>query len=428
GGAYVGRVVVSVSGAPGLPITFREHPGEQATISGRGITPRGDAGLIHVDGDSHLEFEGFELRDLRETARRKRSTPAGVFITGASSDIALRGLDIHGIRTRAGDAHGIAAYGSDGDRPIANLVIEHSYVHDLKLGSSEAIVLNGNVDGWRVSNNAIDDVDNIGIDAIGYEGTAPRNDRARNGVIADNVITDVDTLGNFAYDGEDGNCRCAGGIYVDGGHRIVVERNRISRSNLGIELASEARRGTTSDVLVRNNVIVDSDGPGMPIGGYDSRRGKTERVQVVHNTIVNSDRLRTGQGELLLNYRVSGSTFLNNVVVAGRQGLLVGNPFRQNARNAFDGNVWFARGRPPAQARWQWRQRGLRGFGAWQRASGGDAHGRYADPLLDATGRPGAASPAIDAGVVSALAGATDVTGAPRAQGAAPDAGAFELR
>ena len=147
---------------------------------------------------------------------------------------------------------------------------------------------------------AIDRRRQIGIDAIGYEGTAPRNDRARNGLIADNVITDVDTPAALAYEGEDGpNCRCAGGIYVDGGDGIVIERNRVLRSNLGIELASEARRGTTSDVLVRNNVIRSiSDGPGLPVGGYDSRRGKTERVQVVNNTIVpqKSDRLRTGQG------------------------------------------------------------------------------------------------------------------------------------
>jgi len=426
-GTYVERVVVKVSGARGKTTTFRAHPGERVTISGTGLRGFRDGdgvGLIHVDGRSNLEFVGLELRSLVDT--RKHFTPAGVWITGASSNIALRGLDVHHIRTRGGNAHGIAVYGTSGSSPITGVTIEGNHVHDLRLGASEAIVVNGNVDGWKIVGNTIDDVDNIGIDAIGYEGVAPQNDRARNGLIAANVISDVDTLGNPAYDTRDGNCRCAGGIYVDGGDDIVVERNRVTRSNLGIELASEARRGTTSDVVLRNNLVTRSDGAGLTMGGYDTRRGKTERVRVVNNTFLHNDQLRTGAGEIALNYRFFDSSFLNNVIRARARGVMATNGFRQNRGNVFDGNLWFAPGNDAADAIWHWRDKRVKGFAAWRRATGGEARGRYADPLLGADGRPRPRSPVIDAGVATPLAGTTDLVGAPRLQGAAVDAGAFE--
>lgn len=425
-GTYVERVVVRVSGAPGNPTTFAAHPGERVVISGKGLRRyRGNTGLIHVDGRSNLEFTGFELRDFVDT--RRRFTPAGVWITGASRDIALRGLDVHDIRTaERGNAHGIAVYGSSGSRPITGIAIEGNHVHDLKLGFSEAVVVNGNVDGWTISGNTVDDVDNIAIDAIGYEGTAPRNDRARNGVISENVISDVDTLRNAAYDEPGGQCRCAGGIYVDGGDDIVIERNRITRANLGIELASEARKGSTSDVLMRNNLVTRSDRAGLTMGGYDTRRGKTERVRVVNNTFLDNDQLRSGVGEVELNYRLFDSSVLNNVFRARSRGTLVTNGFRANRGNLFDGNVWFAPGRTESTAIWFWRTRRLRGFAAWRSASGGDAGGRYADPLLAPGSLPGPGSPLIDAGVPTELAGTADLAGAARVQGGGIDVGAFE--
>ena len=425
-GTYVERVVVEVSGAPGNPTTFQAHPGEQVTISGQGLRGfRDRAGLIDIQGRSNLEFVGFELRSLVDTNRLY--TPAGVWVTGASRNITLRRLDIHDIRTRGrGNAHGIAVYGTSGSSPVTGLTIEGNTVHDLTLGASEAIVVNGNVAGWKIVGNRVDDVDNIAIDAIGYEGTAPRNDRARNGLIAGNVISDVDTRGNPAYNEPDGNCRCAGGIYVDGGRDIVIERNRVMRSNLGIELASEAGDGSTSDVLVRNNLVTRSDRAGLTMGGYDEERGTTVRVRVVNNTFLDNDQLRIGVGEMELNFQLFNSSVLNNVFRGHAAGIMVTNGFRQNRGNVFDGNVWFAPGKSAAQAIWYWREKKLQGFAAWRRGSGGDARGRYANPLLTAAGVPRPGSPAIDAGVPTRLAGTTDLAGGSRRQGSALDAGAFE--
>ena len=155
GGTYNERVVVEVSGEPGNPTSFFAHAGETVTISGAGLKGRGGeaVGLIDIFNKSNLEFIGIELRDLQD--RKRRFTPAGVWIRGSSSNITLRNLDVHDIRTRGGDAHGIAVYGTSGSSPIRGISIVDSSVHDLKLGSSEAIAVNGNVDGWQVVRNSV---------------------------------------------------------------------------------------------------------------------------------------------------------------------------------------------------------------------------------------------------------------------------------
>jgi hypothetical protein len=416
-GVYNERVRVRVSGTAEAPIVFQAHEGEQVAISGDGLKRLGsEPGLIEIRDREHLVFSGFELRDLRGA---EDVVASGVWVTGKSHDVSLTRLDVHDIRRRGGDdAHGIAVYGTT-RTPIRNVAVTDSHVHDLALGSSEAVVFNGNVDGWAATGNTIEDVDNIGIDAIGFEKTAPVDDQARNGVIARNVIDSVNTRGNDAYKG----CRCAGGIYVDGGHDILIEGNRVTRSDLGIELASEHSFGRTTDVLVRNNVILGSYKSGLTVGGYNRKQGRTVRVQIVNNTFANSDRGREGVGEIEINFRFFDSMVLNNVFRGGPENLLVTNQYRANRGNVFDGNVWWTSGRP----RWQWRARPVRTFEAWQDATGGEASSSFADPLIDPAGRPGTGSPVIDAGVATPLAGGIDVDGNPRTDGLAIDAGAFEV-
>src|SRR6185503_2244894 len=102
-----------------------------------------------------------------------------------------------------------------------------------------------------VSRNIVHDNDNIGIDFIGYEGENPDPavDRARDGTVSGNLVYNINSYGNPAY----GNERSAGGIYVDGGTNIVVERNIVHDSNLGVELASEHSGRSTSYITLRNN-------------------------------------------------------------------------------------------------------------------------------------------------------------------------------
>src|SRR5207302_909819 len=73
-----------------------------------------------------------------------------------------------GNTSNSGNAFGIAVYGSS-TTPATDIVIDSNNVHDLKTGSSESVVLNGNVTNFQVTNNTVHDNNNIGIDFIGFE-------------------------------------------------------------------------------------------------------------------------------------------------------------------------------------------------------------------------------------------------------------------
>jgi hypothetical protein len=428
GGVYRERVVVRVSGAPGAWITFRSYPGEHVRLDGTGLGPyEGIAGLVAIDSRAYIAVQGLEIAHLHDLA--DTFVPAGVFVTGTAHHIALRDLDVHDIRTATADAHGIAVYGTSGDAAIHDVTIDGNQVHDNHLGSSESVVVNGNVRQWAITHNHIWRNDNIGIDAIGFEGKAPRDDQARDGVIADNLVTDIDSLGNPAYDEDDGtNCRCADGIYVDGGRDLLIERNTVLRSNIALEIASEHSFGSASDVLARDNLLADSTTIGLAMGGYDTERGQTVDARVVNNTFVNNDTLATGSGEILLQYRVYDSQILNNVVVANAQAIMIANPYVENAGNRVDGNDWWVQGAPASAATWEWKTVTDHGFAAYRRGTGNDAHGLWADPRLGPGGRLLPGSPAIDAALATPLAGLLDLYGAPRRQGRAIDIGAVETQ
>ncbi len=247
--------------------TFRSFEGETATVEGAGLSvPSGSVGLIEISDRSFIRIEGLELRGLTNSA--PDSTPTGIHVTGSAHHVQLIGDRIHAIASTAGaadaNAHGIAVYGT-ADEAIHDRLIEGNELFDLTLGSSEALVLNGNVEGFTVSNNQIHDVDNIAIDLIGFEETAaePALDQARGVVVSGNTIRNVSSFGNPAY----GNEYSAAGIYVDGGRDIVIERNRITAADIGIELASEHAGKETAAVVVRNNLVLQNRIAGSRSGG-----------------------------------------------------------------------------------------------------------------------------------------------------------------
>ena len=107
------------------------------------------------------------------------------------------------------------------------MTISGNEVYDCKLGSSESVVVNGNVGGFAITRNSIHDNNNIGIDVIGYEGKAsdPSVDVARDGVVSDNLVYNIDSYGNPAY----GTDRSANGtrlrgasVHSAGDHRIAM--------------------------------------------------------------------------------------------------------------------------------------------------------------------------------------------------------------
>ena len=427
-GIYHEVVDVEVSGnAADGPILFRNAPEERPVIDGSGLdVPTGFHGLFSIDSQRYVTIQGFEVRNYA-TAQAGHA-PVGIWVTGASDHISILDNRVHAIETQVqtssgGDAHGIAVYGTDAEHPIDPVTISGNEVFDCKLGSSESVVVNGNVAGFAITHNTVHDNDNIGIDVIGYEGKAsdPSVDVARDGVVSDNLIYNIDSYGNPAY----GTDRSANGIYVDGGRDVIVERNVIHDVNIGMEFASEHSGRSTSYVTARDNVVYHASVIGLAIGGYDTRRGNTEHCSIVNNTFFENEGV-----ELLIQFNTRDNVIQNNIVVAGSGRRFLENRYPETFDNVVDHNLYFAPGGGDA-GMWQWKGTTYRSFAEYVRATGNDRNSVFADPrFADAAAgnfQLEARSPAIDVGAYLPAAGTTDAEGSPRAAAGVIDLGAFEV-
>jgi hypothetical protein len=186
------------------------------------------------------------------------------------------------------------------------VVVRSNEVDHLTLGCSESLSINGNVDGFEVTENLVHDNDNIGIVAIGFEGTSSSaaNDQARNGVIRGNVVYNITSASNPAYNGE----TSADGIYVDGGKQVLIERNVVHNADLGIEVASEHAGKSSSYVMVRSNLVYFSKAAGVSVGGYANNVGNADHDVVLNNTLFSN------AVELQLQFHNSEIRYQNNLV------------------------------------------------------------------------------------------------------------------
>lgn len=384
--------------------------GKSGSAGGGFITLRGEAGaildgtgsqaeaLIAIRGRSYVRAEGFEIRNLAGSG-----VPMGISVSGAGGHIELRGNTVHHIENPTGNAHGIGCYG-DASGPLTDLVVEGNTIHSCKLGQSESMAINGNVDGVLVSGNVVRDNDNIGIDFIGFEGTGPTGqDQVRNGICRGNRVYNISSAGNPTYGGE----RSADGIYVDGGRDIVIEGNTVDACDIGIEIASEHGGKATSGIVARNNFVSRSWQGNLMAGGYAANKGSADSIAFIGNTTYGGS-----GGELVLQYNCKNIRIRNNCFLAAAGGAYLVQSGTNNSAVAADGNLYWGAGKTSP--------------GAWE-----DAHALFVDPKLanpPADLHLAAGSPAIGAGALldTALAGTKDADGDPRVLGGKPDLGADE--
>lgn len=427
-GTYKERVTVGVSGSAAAgSITFRSDPIHAAILDGTGLPVLDGDAMLKIESQDYLVIDGFQIQNYSATSSDE--VPMGIFITGTADHIVLRNNLIHhiaAVQSTEGNAHGIAVYGKSGSQAINNIEIDNNTLHALLLGSSEALVLNGNVDGFAITNNQIYNVDNIGIDIIGGEGTAPSNDQARNGIIRGNVVHDVSSYGNPAY----GNQYAAGGIYVDGGRNVVIDRNRVYNNDYGIELASERAGWATSGITVSNNLIYGNTAAGIAMGGYNRNKGRAENNLIVNNTLVNNGVQNGYASELYLQHHVYNNVIKNNIFVTLAKNAFITSSSTNISGNDVDYNLYYA---PDGEnnSEWEWAGRSYSGLAAYRNGSGNDVHSLFADPRfanlatfdLHLTNT----SPAVNRGIVIPAIGTFDFYGEARVQGSTVDIGADEL-
>ena len=417
-GRYNEKLVMNVSGneTDGY-ITFQASG--KVILSGKRVRGAGGGGgagaradMIFINNRNYLRIVGFDIRDNRNV-----NDGSGVRLTEASHHIEIRNNRIHNITGRS--AMGITVYGSEPTRGISDVVIDGNEVYRCQPAPSEAIVLNGNVHNFIVSNNYVHDVNNIGIDFIGGEGRSrdPATDFARNGVVIGNRVTRTRYTGGV---------RNAAGIYVDGARDLVVERNVTWRNDVGIEVNAIQPGSLASGITLRNNFVSGNQRAGMSVGASDPLKGSVQNCRVLNNTVAFNDRRRTGAGELRL-LAGSGNVVANNIIAA-RAGSLLLNSDPAAGANTLNYNLYFA----PGAGRFRWSRSTVVGFDRLRAASGQDLNSLFADPLLARPSRldlhlaPG--SPAANAGDPAFLPadGEADIDGQSRLLGGRVDIGADE--
>lgn len=316
----IGSQRLTIARAPGATATFN-LAGRAPSLSQDGdpnAHDNGDLGAIEVADSRDVEIYGLTVENW--ATADPNLAPAGIYVTTTRTDpaagvtasacytasadkvcgdIFLYDNTVTAVRTTApgcgnlgsgtyGNAFGIAvkAFGDNQAQALQHVVIERNTVSKTVTGQSESVTINGDVTDFLVAGNTITDVNNIGLDVIGWEtgGIALPGghsaSQARNGLVQANHVSNVDTRLNPGYGIRQGS-RCApgdmgaGGIYVDGASHLWIDHNTVTNTNHGIELNAEdqdRRKGESADLLlVTGNTVADGagDGFGSSASPYD---------------------------------------------------------------------------------------------------------------------------------------------------------------
>lgn len=360
-GVYPQRVVFNVSGEKGKPVTLMGEPG--AVLTGKGA-PKGQ-NIIEIADQSHVRIMGLEIRDTMSTTESH-----GIHVDGGGDGIEIRQCTLHNLKGKCATAIGI--YGTNPKTPLTNIIIDGCTIHDCTPADSEALTLNGNIDGFEVTDNTVRDVNNIGIDFIGGEKDIMKDPKlvARNGVCRGNRVFRARSSYGEGY---------GAGIYVDGGKDIVIEGNLVSQCDLGIEIGAENPGMVTSGIIVRNNRIWLNSKAGLVFGGYDADRGRVTGCKFQSNVFYKNAGGRGAEAELWIQHatgnEVRGNTFWcapgspMAAVVSGA------------TKNTVDANVWFSDA-GDGDVSWTWGDNEGSGFAAWRTASGQDKGSVFRKPAF----------------------------------------------
>ncbi|UEG48895.1 right-handed parallel beta-helix repeat-containing protein [Ferruginibacter lapsinanis] len=390
-------------------IYIRNRSGNTPLVSGAGITFQ--EAIFRISDQSNITLDGLEI------ANSIQLDAQGILVDGNAQNIAIKNCSIHDIHfssnpgatvSSSKNAQGIIVYGTNASTAISNLKILNNTLYNCRLGYSEGLAVNGNVDGFEIIGNSVHDITNIGIDAIGHEGTCPTaaNDQARNGLIKNN--TTYNCLSAYAT---------SGGLYVDGGKNIVIENNISYQNGYGIEIGCENVGKTTDNIIVRNNIFYGNEICAIALGGYayPGGSGKVINCTIRNNTCFKNDYSDNGTGELYLTYS-ENSIIQNNIFYLSAQNILTYAELGQPSLN-FNYNLIYSEN-SPANMEADWNGKPYTSFAAFKTGTSSNANSIIGNPqfFIDPLSSPDAppnfhltfSSAAINAGNPSFVPAVTE--------------------
>lgn len=434
GGTYAEKVTVNVSGsASGGWIVIENYTGEHVIVNGYGLHAKsqissiGSDNMFLIQDKNYIQISGLEIENNSTGGDPSGTDGSGIRVYGSGDHIMLTNNTIH--HTRGPDSMAITIYGTEATAPISNLTIDNNLIYDCTPAHSETLTLNGNVENFEIAHNTIHNVNNIGIDMIGGDTTiGPPNgpNAARFGVCEWNTVS-------YCHSGYDG---AAAGIYVDGGHDIVVNNNISFTNDEGIEVGAEILRVTAYNVTVRDNMIYHNRVYGIVFGGYNATTtGSVQNCAFLNNTCYHNDTSNQGNGELAVQYHASNNTIRNNIFSATGQNVLISWDTNNTAslNNALDYNLYFCPG-SVNNVQFTWQDKTYTTYAGFVAGSGQDADSLFANPLFVNTTtydlHLSSNSPAVNRGDPGFVPGSgeVDIDGDPRVLGGRVDIGADELR
>jgi Glycosyl hydrolases family 16 len=302
GGTYTAtNAVLSASGSSLAYLQFLNYNNEIPIIDGGGMNQT----LFTIENKGYVKIRGLHFKNSRG------NSTWGVKISGNSHHIEIRDCKISDVSTIS-NVTSLSNCGSVNALPLKvcgaganNIIIDGNEVYNCVTGCSEAISVSGDVTNFQITNNIVHDIGNIGIVVAGQYNNFCSG-ITQNGLIADNVVYRC----RFA---EPNVNMSAAGIYVDGANNVVVERNRVFESNVGIQLGCENVGKIAMNDTVRNNIVYNNDKWGLGIGGSG---GSVENSSIINNTSFYNNTYFYGSfygdfGEICLQH-VRNSSILNN--------------------------------------------------------------------------------------------------------------------
>jgi len=316
-GTYTGKLTWNDGGVAGNYIVLQNYNSDEVILNGSTIG--NNQSLMYIENKNYIKIDGIKFTghngsyqpviNLYGSCSHIEITNCefygtdcdesyGILCEGSGDDILIQNNFFHELM--GFNAAGILFVGSHTVTPFSNVIISNNHLQNIEPAPSEGIAVNGNINGFEITNNLVEDVNNIGIVMIGGEDWVNTNDAvnfARNGVCKGNTVINANSIYGGGY---------AAGVYVDGGKDIVVENNSITGSDVGLEVGCENQGFIAENITVRNNIIYKNEKAGLGFGGYDfPTTGMVQNCIFTGNSVFDNDLLNTGFGQLWVQYALN---------------------------------------------------------------------------------------------------------------------------